>query len=129
MKDDLFVRPEVFSSMSRDFQCLEWWYSYTALGRNLAECWFSTDNITSALLGSICKKAGFADINIQNFEHAIKVYQGYNKHALHYSARVTWNELERKARAEEQDVLRRSRESCKMYYRGYSENYALGEVC
>ena len=117
IRSDFEVNISVFDTLRHDVQCLEWWTTYTTLGRKMAECWFRTEDANdSKLFESLCERSDFIGCAEMDFKGAIKYRKNYNAHSEKSAPQVSWTELEVAATHEEKKVIKRGRELCLSFF-------------
>jgi hypothetical protein len=109
-----------FDQMKMEFKTLDWWYSYTSMGENLAECSYRAEDMNAHLLQEICFRSELPGCETQQWEDIIQSNASYNSHTKKLNANwtVSWEQLENTAETtNEKAVLERARLLCRKYYK------------
>lgn len=122
VEDHVSTQPaEAFFQMQWQFRTLDWWYSYTAMGETLAECYYRIEDMTGHLMHDICTRSELPRCDEKNWNATVQQNKGYNKHwgkegpaIIEWS--MSWNHLKEIAQTpQEQMVLEKARTLCRHF--------------
>ena len=123
VRDHVTIRPAVeFDNMAMEFKTLDYWYSYTSMGENLAECYYRVGDISADLLEDICLRSELPQCEEKEWEKARASNHGTNPHTKNLIRKnpnltISWEGPENSARTiNEKLVLERARLLCSRFF-------------